>query len=92
MPRSKATVAKMSKANLGKEASRKTRAKMRESLKRRYERGEEPKPTWSSKDDELVRTLPVKEAAQRTGRSERAVYMRPCRLGVNTGRTDRHRE
>jgi hypothetical protein len=38
--------------------------------------------TWTAKEDELVRTLPVREAAERTGRTLRAVYKRRSQLGV----------
>jgi hypothetical protein len=41
---------------------------------------------WSPEDDELVRTLPVKEVARRTGRSLQAVYKRRSLLQVPDGR------
>jgi hypothetical protein len=37
---------------------------------------------WTAAEDELARTLPVKEVARRTGRSPAAVYMRRRALGV----------
>jgi hypothetical protein len=40
---------------------------------------------WTPEEDELVRTLPAKEAAQRTGRSLRVVYARRHALGVTGG-------
>jgi hypothetical protein len=41
---------------------------------------------WTAGEDEPVRTLPVEEVAQRTGRSLQAVYGRRYRLGVRDGR------
>jgi hypothetical protein len=37
---------------------------------------------WTPGEDELVRTLPVKEAARRTAHTLRAVYVRRRALGV----------
>ena len=45
--------------------------------------------TWTAKEDELVRALPAKEVASRTGRSMRAVYLRRHRLGVRPSRRRR---
>ena len=41
---------------------------------------------WTVEQDELVKTLPVEEAAQRTGRSLQAVYARRSRLQLPDGR------
>jgi hypothetical protein len=38
---------------------------------------------WTEAEDELVRTLPPAEAAQRTGRPIKAVWERRKRLRVN---------
>jgi hypothetical protein len=42
---------------------------------------------WSEEEDGLVRTLPVKEVAERTGRTLGAVYDRRRALGMPDGRT-----
>jgi hypothetical protein len=39
--------------------------------------------TWTALEDELVRTLPVREAAERTGRTLRAVCQRRRQLSVS---------
>jgi hypothetical protein len=44
---------------------------------------------WTQEDDELVRTLPVREVARRTGRSLQAVYARRSLLQVPDGRRRR---
>ncbi len=41
---------------------------------------------WTAAEDELVRTLPVEEVAQRTGRSLMSVYKRRSRLLLPDGR------
>ena len=45
-----------------------------------------PCAAWTPEEDALVRTLPAKEAAQRTGRGLWAVYTRRHMLGVPDGR------
>jgi len=41
---------------------------------------------WAAAEDTLVRTLPAKEVAQKTGRTLRAVYDRRRGLGMPDGR------
>ena len=41
---------------------------------------------WTAEEDDLVQTLPAKEAAERTGRTLEAVYSRRSELGVPDGR------
>jgi hypothetical protein len=41
---------------------------------------------WTADEDEAVRTLPVAEAAQKTGRTLQAVYIRRFKLRVPDGR------
>ena len=41
---------------------------------------------WTPEEDALVRALPPREVAGRTGRSLRAVYMRRHALGLGTAR------
>jgi hypothetical protein len=50
----------------------------------RRRRGDSASHPWTEAEDELVRTLPPAEAAQRTGRAINAVYDRrsQLRLGV----------
>jgi hypothetical protein len=50
--------------------------------------GRRPRP-WTPEEDELVRALPAKEVASRTGRSMRTVYLRRHRLGVRPSRRRR---
>ena len=40
---------------------------------------------WTLEEDELVRTLPTREAVRRTGRTLSAVNVRRRRLGVPDG-------
>jgi hypothetical protein len=49
----------------------------------RHQRGGDvrPRSSWTPEEDELVQALPPRQAAQRTGRSLLAVYMRRNRLG-----------
>jgi hypothetical protein len=42
--------------------------------------------SWTAEDDEKARTLPPKEAAQRSGRTLKAVYERRA-LGLPDGRS-----
>jgi hypothetical protein len=42
--------------------------------------------TWTAQEDELVRTLPVKDAAGRTGRTLTAVHARRRVLALPDGR------
>jgi len=47
-----------------------------------------PKGTpWTEREDELVRTLPAKEVAKRTGRTLQAVWSRRRELRLPDGRT-----
>jgi hypothetical protein len=50
-----------------------------------------PAGGWTAAEDDLVRTLPAKEAAQRTGRTLAAVYQRRHVLGVARQHTGRCR-
>jgi hypothetical protein len=41
---------------------------------------------WTAQEDNLGKTLPVEEAAKKTGRSLSGVYARRWRLGMPDGR------
>jgi hypothetical protein len=41
---------------------------------------------WTAEEDELLRTLPAEEVAERTGRTLTAIYTRRRRLGMQDGR------
>jgi hypothetical protein len=49
---------------------------------RGHDPGRPHQPLWTVAEDELVRTLPPREAAERTGRTLAAVYQRRHLLGV----------
>jgi hypothetical protein len=51
----------------------------------RRPRHRRPRP-WTPEEDALVRALPAREAAQRVGRTLRAVYMRRHTLGIGPNR------
>jgi hypothetical protein len=62
-----------------------------EGVRRKREKLGIPSPadgrvTWTAEQDELVRTLPPGEAAERMGRGRHAVYCRRGVLGVPDGR------
>jgi hypothetical protein len=82
VPRSLATGAKMPKAATGRRHTPEALAKM--SAQRKGKDGPPwLNPGWTEAENELLRTLPAKEVARRTGRT---VYVQRCRLGINDGR------
>jgi hypothetical protein len=84
-------VAGMRARMLGKRPSEASRRKMSEAHRLRGTRPPWLKPAWTAKEDAFVRTLPAAEAAARTRRSLSAVYSRRSELGINNGRTTRHK-
>jgi hypothetical protein len=58
----------------------------------RRERGDSAMHPWTEAEDELARTLPPAEVAQRMWRAVRAVYTRRRDLGVQRGKAGRDRE
>jgi len=86
-----AVVAAMRARMLGSRLSSATRRKMSAAHRRRGTRPPWLGPSWSAEEDEVIRTSPAVEATERTGRSLSAVYSRRSALGVNDGRTTRHR-
>jgi hypothetical protein len=75
-------------AHLGTKHSAEARQKMSETHKRR---GTLVPGTvlWTPQEDQLVRTLPISEVMQRTGRTLNAVKSRRHKLGVPDGRRQR---
>jgi hypothetical protein len=68
-------------ASRGWHHSEETRRKMSESHRKRGTMVPGTK-VWTAQEDEWVKSLPVEEAARRTGRSVSAVYKRRHRLGI----------
>jgi hypothetical protein len=87
-----AVVAGMRARMLGKKLSKTTRRKMSEVHRARGTRPPKAGPVWSTEEEALLRRLPAGEVAQQTGRSLSAVYSRRSALGLNNGRTTRHRQ
>jgi hypothetical protein len=88
-PRSPEVVATMRSRMLGTHPADSTRAKMSEAHRKRGTRPPWINPPWSAQDDEFVRTIPAKAAAERTGRTLSAVYNRRNVLQVPDGRRSR---
>lgn len=82
IPRPPEVIAKIRAANLGRKHTAAARRKMSVAQRKRGQRPPMAGPAWSVAEDELVRTLPAKEAARRTGRSLSAVYWRWQVLGL----------
>jgi hypothetical protein len=55
-------------------------------LNRHREHYDRRRVAWTAAEDDLVRTLPPREVAERTGRTLRAVYHRRPLLGLSGGR------
>jgi hypothetical protein len=90
-PRPAHVVEAIVRANQARKVSAETRRKMSEAHRRRGTRPPKAGPAWTSEEDELVRTLPPAEVAQRTGRSLGAVYDRRRTLRLPDGRRERWR-
>jgi hypothetical protein len=76
-------------AHTGMRHSDESRRKMSESHRRRGTRPPKAGRPWTLVEDELARTLPGAEAAERTGRTLQAVRARRRKLGLPDGRTTR---
>jgi hypothetical protein len=76
-------------AHLGTHHSEETRRQMSESHRRRGTRPPKAGRPWTAEEDELVRTLPIAAAAEKTGRTRCAVASRRLKLGLPDGRTTR---
>lgn len=75
----------MHNARRGSPHTEETRRRMSETHRRRGTLIPGTVP-WTAAEDELVKTLPAEEAAQRTGQSLKAVYARRSRLQLPDGR------
>jgi hypothetical protein len=85
-PRPRHVIEALIAANKGRRLSEETRRKMSEAHRRRGTRPPDGARLWTEEEDELVRALPGKEAAGRTGRTLTAVYKRRRQLGLPDGR------
>jgi hypothetical protein len=74
-------------ANTGRKPSEESRRKMSESQKRRGARPPAAGEPWTEAEDDLLRTLPPNEVAERTGRTPYAVYSRRTSFQTNDGRS-----
>lgn len=74
------------KANLGKKQTEETRRKRSEAFRRLGIRPPKAGRPWTAREDALLRKLPAKEVAQRTGRTLKAVYFRRWQVGVTSNR------
>jgi hypothetical protein len=83
-PRPPHVIEALRAANLGRPLTDETRQKMSETHRRRGTRPPAAGGPWTAEKDDLVRTLPAKEVAQRTGRTLIAVYGRRIDLKVRT--------
>jgi hypothetical protein len=84
-PRPPHVVEAVRHAHLGTTHRAETRQRMSEAHKRRWQ-SITNESRWTPEQDELVRTLPIAEVMQRTGRTYHAVQARRGRLGVPDGR------
>ena len=82
-PRPKHVVDALRESHLGTNWSEQTRKRQLDSRMRRFPKSFAP---WTSEEDELVRTLSIRVAAKRTGRSKNKVAERRAALGM--GRRD----
>ena len=71
---------------MGRKLPEEQRAKMSEAHKRRGTIPPKAGRLWTAEEDELVRTLKAVEAAEKTGRTLRAIYLRRNKLGVPDAR------
>ena len=85
-PRPGGMMEALAEANRGRRLSAATRRKMSEAHRRRGTRPPAAGRVWTAKEDRLLRTLPAKKVAQRTGRGLTAVYNRRIDLGLPDGR------
>ncbi|MEX1027683.1 MAG: hypothetical protein WD049_06720, partial [Candidatus Paceibacterota bacterium] len=86
-PRPKRVIEALRKANLGRPLRAETRQKLSESHRKRGTRPPWLNAAWEPWEDEAARTLGIKDAMQKTGRSRNAVLMRRRKLRVPDGRT-----
>jgi len=90
-PRPPKVIEGMRRRMLGKRLSAETRRRMSATHKARGTRPPKAGRPWEPWEDDLVRTLMVKDAAKRTGRTKRAVEQRRRTLGLPDGRSKAER-
>jgi len=73
-------------AHRGTRHTEEARRKMSAAQRRRGARPPKAGRPWTAEEDALLRALPAKEVAARTGRTLGAVYDRRCILGMPDGR------
>ena len=91
-PRPKHVHEALRKAHLGKPLSTETREKMSQSHRKRGTRPPWLNKVWEPWEDEAARTLSIKDAMERTGRTRNAVLLRRRKLKVPDGRTKAERK
>jgi hypothetical protein len=90
-PRPPHVIDAVRRAHTGKRHSPEARRKMSEAQRRRGTWPPAAGKAWEPWEDELVRTLPRKEVARRTGRTVGAITGRRQTLGLPNGRRREHR-
>ena len=74
------------RANQSRPLGQEHRRKMSEAHRRRGTRPPAARLPWTVEEDELLRILPARDVAERTGRTLTAVYIRRVDLGIPDGR------
>ncbi|MBI1348793.1 hypothetical protein GC163_21175 [bacterium] len=85
-PRPPHVVEAITQAHTGLKHSAESRRKMSESHKRNGHRPPKAGRAWTAEEEQLLRTLPPAEVAERTGRTLIAVWSRRRKLGLPDGR------
>ena len=84
--RPRSLMRRLAAANRGRQLNEETRAKMSQAHRKRGTIPPAAGESWTAQEDALVRSLPVAEAAEETGRTVSAVYKRRRKLRVPDGR------
>jgi hypothetical protein len=85
-------IEKMRQANLGRKLSKSHRLQLSQAHLRRGTRPPKAGRPWSAREQALLRKLPPKLVAARTGRTLKAVYSARRALGLPDGRSARSRD
>jgi len=85
-------VRKMAEALRGRARTAAHRRNLSESLRRSFARSPWMDNAWTESEDEFVKSLPVKDAAARTGRTVKAIYHRRNLLGLSNKTRGRTRQ
>jgi hypothetical protein len=86
-PRLPHVVKAIAEAHLGTHPTEEARRRMSEAQQRRGARPPKAGRPWTAEEGELMRSLPAREVAERTGRTLTAVYSRRDALGLPDGRS-----